>query len=506
MRLLFRGFVTLAILAAGTFVVRAGAVIPSQEADVEIQIAQKLFAQGNYPAALAIYEQARRHAPEVEQQQRALAGVARSALRVAQFAKAANAAAELVERQPANADAAALYGDALWSSGLFPEAQTQYERALSLNPRTAHALNGMAMLLAARSHLADAFKQAEAALGVAPSEAEINHTIGMIYERMRRFNEAANAYERYVDLLPNRDKSLKVAWARAEIKFLRSFKDREPFALDPGSADIVHTIPFKLVHNKVVVRARLNGGEERELVLDTGAEQTTVSERTGRELGLKPVTYTLSAGIGDAGLRGLQLARLDTLQIGSLTVNNVACVIKNPSLKDLPTREADTFSPLALGLSTRVDYARHEVTIARHLPEEPVDTELPMYLDRLATVRGTVDGQHAASFVVDTGGEVISISTDMAGTLDRPEPAHKIALRVYGTSGWDRDAFLMPGVNLAFADIAFTNFPVVVLNLRAPSVLLGYQLGGIVGQRFLGQFRVTFDLERSVLGLKKLGV
>ncbi len=307
-----------------------------------------------------------------------------------------------------------------------------------------------------------------------------------------------------MDHLPNKDTSLKAAWARAEVKFLRSFKDRTPFEMSAVEGGEVHTVPFQFVGNKIIVRARMNGGQPRDIIVDTGAEQTVISESTASDLKLKPVTYTLSAGVGDVGLRGLQMARLDSLQVGSLTVRNVACVVKNPALVDLPTHEGDSFSPLALGLSMRIDYARHELYIARHLPEEPADVQLPLYLNRLATVRGTVDGQHPASFVVDTGGEVISISSSMAGSLHRPEPAHRIALKVYGTSGWDRDAFLMPGVNLAFSGIRFQNVPVVVLNLRAPSVLLGYQLGGIVGQRFLSQYRVTIDLEKSVLGLAKL--
>ncbi len=60
----------------------------------------------------------------------------------------------------------------------------------------------------------------------------------------------------------------------------------------------------------------------------------------------------------------------------------------------------------------------------------------------------------------------------------------------------------MPGVDLSFNDIHYTNFPVVVLNLHAPSALLGFQLGGIVGHRFLSKYRVGIDLERSVLRLK----
>jgi len=59
----------------------------------------------------------------------------------------------------------------------------------------------------------------------------------------------------------------------------------------------------------------------------------------------------------------------------------------------------------------------------------------------------------------------------------------------------------MPFVDLEFNSIHFSRIPVVVLNLRAPSALLGYQLGGIVGHKFLSKYRVTVDLDRSILGL-----
>ncbi len=112
---------------------------------------------------------------------------------------------------------------------------------------------------------------------------------------------------------------------------------------------------------------------------------------------------------------------------------------------------------------------------------------------RLSMVRGLINGNHPAYFVVDTGGEVISISTATAQALNAT-PTRKIALKVYGTSGWDREAFLLPGINLKFNDIAYNNFSVVVLNLRAPSVLLGFEVGGIVGHKFLSPYRVSVDL------------
>ena len=159
--------------------------------------------------------------------------------------------------------------------------------------------------------------------------------------------------------------------------------------------------------------------------------------------------------------------------------------------------------PLALGYSMVIDYKSHKLTFGKHLPQEPADFQLPLRLYRLATVRGVVD-THQANFVVDTGGEVISISQATASALHKPQTGRRIALKVYGTSGWDEDAFLMPGIDLSFDTIQYKNFPVVVLNLDAPSALLGFQLGGIVGHKFLSKYRVGIDLEHSVLRLKNV--
>ncbi len=259
---------------------------------------------------------------------------------------------------------------------------------------------------------------------------------------------------------------------------------------------------FRVVDDKVIVKARVNGGRPQDFVLDTGSELTTISRQTASSAVVRPITYTLSAGVGEVGLRGLQLGRLDTLEIGTLKVSNVPALIKAPALRGIPKRETESFSPLGLGLSMTIDYATHKLSLGRKLPEEPAEFTLPMRHHRLSMVRGLLNDKRPTYFVVDTGGEVISISTATAEELDHDMP-RKIALRVYGTSGWDRDAFLMPGVNLRFNQINYNNFAVVVLNLQAPSVLLGFQVGGIVGHKFLSPYRVTLDMERSQLRMSK---
>jgi predicted aspartyl protease len=398
----------------------------------------------------------------------------------------------------------ALYGDALWSAGLFEEAEVKYRDALAAVPDLARGHHGLAKSLLARGQTDEGMNEAQTALRLSPRDLEIHHTVGTIYEREHKYEEAANAYSNYVNLLPNKDHSEKADWSRAEIRFLRSFGQRVPFEVDPGADDKVYTVDFRLVNEKVVVRAKVNDSSAQDFVVDTGSENTVITRTTAQKLGVTPVTYTLSAGVGRVGLRGLQLARLDSLEVGSLKMRNVPVLIKNPPLRDIPVKETESLSPLALGYSMVIDYRSHRLTFGKHLPVEPAEFQLPLRLYRLATVRGVVDRDHQANFVVDTGGEVISISQATAASLSHQPTGRRIPLKVYGTSGWDEDAFLMPGIDLAFDTIQYKNFPVVVLNLDAPSALLGFQLGGIVGHKFLSKYRVAIDLEHSMLRLKNV--
>lgn len=495
----------LAILigAASFVVVTAQSAPPSHTADIQIQIGNEFAEDGRFADALDAFQRALAVAGP-DQIRTARAGVVNYALRIAEFDLARSEAEKLMKSSPRSPEATALYADALWASGLFEEAESRYRDALAVAPDLARGRHGLARALAARSRLDDAMTEAQTALRMAPRDLEIHHTVGAIYERMHKYEEAAGAFSNYVNLLPNRDHSEKADWSRSEIKFLRSFGQRVPFEMDPGTDDQLFTIDFRLVNDKIMVRAKVNEGSFQDFVVDTGAENTVLSRPTAQRLGVTPITYTLSAGVGDVGLRGLQLARINTLELGPLKLRNVPCLIKDPPLRDLPVKESESLSPLALGFSMVIDYKTRKITFGKHLPLEPADFELSLRLHRLATVRGTVDGLHPANFVVDTGGEVISISRATASAIGKGTPARKIALKVFGSSGWDKDAFLLPGVNLSFDAIRYTNFPVVVLNLNMPSALLGFQLGGIVGHKFLSRYRVGIDVERSVLRLKQI--
>ena len=500
MRLASRTLIIVAGLTALSVVLGAQSAPTASRVETRLQLGNLLLDDLRYWEAIRVFEDAQEGATH-EQRVRSSAGLLRALLPVAEFTRAQMEAQVLREIAPSDPDITALIGDALWGGGLFDEAEQLYRDALAMDPGSGAARHGVARSLTTRQRYGEALDWVQAALEAMPDSAAAYHTLGYIHRRMRRFGDAADAYERYAELLPTWADTEKADWARAEVQFLRSFGDRP--AVELLTPRGLHTIPFRLVDEKVIVQGRVNGGDIVDFVMDTGAEQTVLSQRTAQQLGIRPISTILTAGVGEIGFRGLQAARLESIEFGSLGIRNLPVLIKNPPLGGLPTPEAEAFSPLAVGLSMIVDYARREIIIGEELPEEPFEVSMPLRQHRLAVVRGVVNGQIPRSFVVDTGGEVISISRGTANLLP-PLEVRRVPVNVYGTSGWDEQAYLRPGTSLAFDQLLVPNYSVVVLNLHRPSALLGFHIGGTVGHHFLRDYRVVLDLGRSEMRLTRL--
>ena len=219
--------------AAASLIAHAAGPAQSQIAAVQMQLGHEFLDEGRYGDALDAFRRAVAVAG-TDDLRAARSGLIHSALRTAEFDLARVEAEKLVAASPQSPEAIALYADALWASGLFEEAEARYQDALHQAPDLARGHHGMARALAARGRLDDAMTEAQAALRLEPRDLELHHTVGAIYERMHRYEEAASAYSNYVNLLPNKDHSEKADWSRSEIKFLRSFGQRVPFDLYEG--------------------------------------------------------------------------------------------------------------------------------------------------------------------------------------------------------------------------------------------------------------------------------
>jgi predicted aspartyl protease len=431
---------------------------------------------------------------------RARAGAVRSALRIAEFGVAITQLAGLGGANATDPATLALAGDTLWAAGQFDEGEAAYRDALRLDPASPRARLGMAKAFASRNQMEPALDQIQAALRAAPHDGDVVRTLGSIYERMHRYDQAAIAYLASLRWTRGGDQPEQTQWARGHIAFLRSFEGSVPFEMESTRHVTRHVLDFRLVDGKVVLRGKINGDRPVNLTLDTGSEYSAISEKTAARFGVQPLTETLTAGVGEIGLRGQRLAKIRELDLGTLRIFNLPCLIKTPSVPGLPVDTTDGFSPLALGLSMTVDYRARRVYLGEIEADLAPARELPLRFNRLVTVEGRVNDT-PLSFIVDTGGEGILVSASAARGLFTPADRHRIKLRVYGASGYEPDAYLLPGLDLSFGPLRLPNQPVVVLDLRAPSVLLGYEVGGILGYGLLGRYRVDFDLARSVLRL-----
>src|SRR5262249_4765215 len=150
-------------------------------------------------------------------------------------------------------------------------------------------------------------------------------------------------------------------WARAQAELLRRFGRSTPFEIEGGAETFV--VPFHGDDRKVIVQARVNGGSPIDVVVDTGAQHSSLTPDVAKATRVAPLTVIPTAGIGEHGIgfRDLQVGRIDRLEIGPLHVKNVPCYIKAPALTKVPIRESQAFAPLALGLSVEIDYRKHQL-------------------------------------------------------------------------------------------------------------------------------------------------
>src|SRR5262249_41531875 len=102
------------LLIGGSLALRAQVGV---DAELQYQLATLLYDETRYPEALRSFEQAA-ESTDKSMAVRARKGVVRSALKIAEFKHARTEAERLRADAPADAEALALYADALWSAGM----------------------------------------------------------------------------------------------------------------------------------------------------------------------------------------------------------------------------------------------------------------------------------------------------------------------------------------------------------------------------------------------------
>src|SRR5690349_8899585 len=142
--------VVFSIAALCTLALSADERASSGDADLQFQLANQLFDENRLQEALRAFDRAMQ-TDDIGLATQARKGKIRTSLRVAEFGIARQEAEKLAASPSSDAEALSLLGDALWSSGLFDEADKAYDRALAATPNFPRARFGRAKSLATRS-------------------------------------------------------------------------------------------------------------------------------------------------------------------------------------------------------------------------------------------------------------------------------------------------------------------------------------------------------------------
>ena len=279
---------------------------------------------------------------------------------VAEFGLARQEAEKLVASAGADAEAQTLLGDALWSNGLFDEADRAYERALDQRrPTVPRARFGWPSRWRRSSKLQEALDEALAASAAAPRDGDIHAAIGDIYERLNRYDEAAIAYTNYINLLPNKDRSDKAAWARAQVEFLEAFTGLTPVEIDQEDLhDAAHAaVPAGEGQDRGAgpgERRPPPGLHARHRLRGDGAvaRDRTARARPADDLHVQRRRRRSGAARAAAGARR---SRSTSARCRCATCR---CSSRTRRSRGIPKREGESFSPLSLGMSMMIDYQR----------------------------------------------------------------------------------------------------------------------------------------------------
>jgi predicted aspartyl protease len=385
-------------------------------------------------------------------------------------------------------------GERHFRAALFEPAERLFRGVLAHDAQSAPGHLGLALTLLARGELAQAQGEAEVAVHLSTAPALAHLALALVREQAGDITGAVTALDQYLAAAPGDEHPVRRQRTESQRSLLALAGAAPLRTLDRQAQG---KISFDVVEDKVVLKASVNGRIPIDVVLDTGAEHLVLSERTVERAGV------LRARARGAG-RGPEMALAESFDVAGVSVRRVPAIVRREPLRVVPNRPGDAFSPIALGLSVIIDYERRELTVAARLPFEAADVELPLHVLGLPVVAGASGGE-SVGFVVDTGSEVTAVST---GTLERASPAphaRRIPLRLFDVWGMQQpDAFLLtPGIDLAFGAIRLNQYPVVVRSWPDVRAVHGFEMGGILGHNFLRRYRVTIDLARRVLRLKR---
>src|SRR5215204_1079840 len=234
---------------------------------------------------------------------------------------------EIAKNEPKNSYAYAVLGATLLNAGNFKEAERILVSAVTLNKKEALGWAGLGMLDFYENRIFDSIDNLKSAVYFDGDEPDYIFALAQVSARGERYKEAADAYNRFLQVSPNTDTERRDR-IKGLINFLRFLgSKRSLYDLDGGDRTVVS---FELVRDRPVIKLKVNGREDPlRFVLDTGSGISVISRETAERLKIKPVTRGgLARAIGGNGKFEIVYGFLKSVDIGNVQVESVPVYIR----------------------------------------------------------------------------------------------------------------------------------------------------------------------------------
>ncbi|HEY9714238.1 MAG TPA: retroviral-like aspartic protease family protein, partial [Chroococcales cyanobacterium] len=187
------------------------------------------------------------------------------------------------------------------------------------------------------------------------------------------------------------------------------------------------TVPFEYVQKEIIVKGRMNNGEEVNFLFDTGASDTIIDRRAAAQHFLaKEERYDIAAV---SGMVSASSSQIDRLELGNMILNNLKARIF-----DLSAQSRTMGRPIAGVIGTNVisrflvtlDYGRQTITFADiDSAARPSSASALTFTQKQAPyVKATFNGKDQYTMLMDTGAAFNHIPTTVAHNYLKNDPAH----------------------------------------------------------------------------------
>jgi hypothetical protein len=266
------------------------------------------------------------------------------------------------------------------------------------------------------------------------------------------------------------------------------------------------TVPFKFLNHHIYLPVKLNGGDSKSFIFDTGS-WNVLSKQEAEAQGIRSEGAFPGGGIGQKTVE-FGYAHVASLDVGGIVLRNQLFATFDLSVgirfEDLPTLGVVGYE-IAKQAVVVLDYDKKQITFIKpaafHPPENAKSLPLK-FRGHIPVVEAVVDGV-AGDFQLDTGARPSLTLTrsfaDAHGLIEKYR-ARREVISGYGLGGPSRGLLARPG-EFRLAGLT-VQAPVALISSSWRSTAAMANIAGNLGGGLLKRFTLTLDYVHRVLYLQ----